>query len=153
MPTGAKLVGALAFAALAYFISDLIKPLLPEGTQLGRFSPLNALIGAAMGWKIMGKGAGESYQRTFGYGLTTLAATAFWCLLVWAGYEMLQNSLRMRYDGPVEALQEMAQLFVDYAKLAAVSQVVWPAIIGALFAAWLTHFFVTRPSKADPTTY
>ncbi len=27
MPTGGKLIAALAFAALAYFISDLIKPL------------------------------------------------------------------------------------------------------------------------------
>lgn len=151
MPTGAKLVGALAFAALAFFISDLIKPLFPEGTRFGWFSPLNALIGAVMGWRIMGKGAGDTYRRTFGFGLTTLAATAFWSLLVWSGNEMLKNSMRLRYDGPVEALQEMAQIFVDYARVAAVSQVVWPAIIGALFAAWLTHFFTTRGS--DEPTY
>ncbi len=151
MPTGAKLVGALAFAALAFFISDLIKPLFPEGTQFGWFSPLNAFIGAVMGWRIMGNGVGESYRRTFGYGLTTLAATAFWSLLVWAGHEMLKNSMRLRYDGPVEALQEMAQIFVDYARTAGVGQVIWPAVIGALFAAWLTHFLATRTSKTEPT--
>ncbi|NNE89751.1 MAG: TrgA family protein [Silicimonas sp.] len=146
MPTGAKLIGGLAFAALAYFISDLIKPLLPEGSQLGWFSPLNAIIGFLMGWTIMGKGAGETYRRTFGYGLTTLVATAFWSLLVWSGYEMLKLSIRMRFDGPIEALQGMAQEFVDYAKLAAVNEVVWPAVIGALFAAWVTHFFAKRTS-------
>ena len=108
MPTGAKLIGGIAFAFLAYFVSDLIKPLLPEGTQVGWFSPLNAIIGWLMGWTIMGKGAGDSYRKTFGYGLTTLVATAFWCILVWAGYEMLQNSIRLRYDGPIEALQAMA---------------------------------------------
>lgn len=141
MPTGAKLIGAIAFAALAYFVSDLIKPLLPEGSRMGLLSPLNALVGCVMGWTIMGKGAGISYRQTFGYGLTTLIATAFWCLLVWAGYEMLKRSLRLYYDGPVEALQEMAQLFVEYAQLTAVNEVVWPGIVGALFAAWLTHFF------------
>lgn len=142
MPTGAKLIGALAFAALAYFLSDLIKPLLPEGSRLGLFSPLNAFIGALMGWSIMGKGAGNNYRQTFGFGLTTLFATVFWCLLLWAGYEMLKRSLRLYYDGPIEALQEMAELFVGYAQLAAVNEVIWPAVIGALFAAWLTHFFV-----------
>lgn len=150
MPTGAKLIGALAFAALAFFISDLIKPLLPEGSQLGWFSPLNAFIGAIMGWRIMGKGAGNSYRQTFGYGLTTLFATTFWCLLVWAGNEMLKNSIRLRYDGPIEALQEMAQLFFEYAKLAAVNEVVLPGLIGALFAAWLTHFFAKPRPEPSP---
>ena len=146
MPTGAKLIAGLAFAALAFFITDLIKPLLPEGSRLTWFSPLNAFVGFLMGWTIMGKGAGKTYRQAFGYGLTTLFATAFWCLLVWSGYEMLQRSLRLYYDGPVEALQEMAQLFVDYAKLAAVNEVLWPAIIGALFVAWLTEFFARRSS-------
>ena len=149
MPTGAKLIGALAFAALAYFISDLIKPLLPEGTQLGWFSPLNAFIGAMMGWRIMGKGAGVSYRQTFGYGLTTLFATTFWCLLVWAGHEMLKNSMRLRYDGPMEALQEMAQMFFENASIAAVNEVIWPGVVGALFAAWLTHFFAKQREEVS----
>lgn len=144
MPTGGKLIAALAFAALAYFISDLIKPLLPEGTQYGRLSPINALIGAIMGWTIMGKGAGNSLRQSFGYGLTTLAATTFWALVVWAGYEMLQNSVKLRYDGPIEALQDMAQLAIDYAKLVAVQAVVLPAVIGAIFMAWVTDFFARR---------
>lgn len=153
MPTGAKLVAALAFAALAFFLSDLIKPLYPEGTQFGWFSPLNAAIGAVMGWRIMGTGAGDTYRRTFGYGLTTLAATVFWCLLIWSGHEMLINSTRLRYDGPVEALQEMAQIYVDHARTAGVSQVIWPALIGALFAGWLTHFFASRTKSNTDVTY
>lgn len=144
MPTGGKLIAALAFAALAYFISDLVKPLLPEGTRLGLFSPINAFIGLAMGWTLIGKGAGATYRQSFGYGLTTLAATAFWCILCWSGYEMIKRSLRMYYDGPVEALQEMAQLGIDYAKLIAIPEVIWPAIVGTLFLSWLTEFFARR---------
>ncbi len=146
MPTGGKLIAAIAFAALAYFISDLIKPLLvdTEGTRVGMLSPINALVGAAMGWTVMGNGAGKTYRQAFGFGLTTLAAIVFWCLLVWAGYKMLLRSIAQRYDGPVHALQGMAELFLDYGRMVAVSEVVIPAIIGALFMAWLTEFFARR---------
>ena len=144
MPTGGKLIAAIAFAALAYWITDLVKPLLPEGSRVGLFSPVNAFFGLLMGWRIMGKGAGKTYRQSFGYGLTTLAATAFWSILFWSAYEMIKRSTRLYYDGPTEALQEMAQLFLDYGKLAAVSQVIWPAILGALFMSWLTEFFARR---------
>lgn len=144
MPTGAKLIGALTFMALAYFISDLIKPLLPEGTNVSRLSEINAIVGLLMGWRVMGKGAGHTYKQSIGYGLTTLAATAFWSLLVWSGYEMLQRSMKLYYDGPVEALQEMAALYVDYARMAAVQEVLIPALVGAIFVSWLTEFFARR---------
>lgn len=146
MPTAGKLIGAIAFAALAYFISDLIKPLLidTEGTRVGLLSTVNAFVGLLMGWSIMGRGAGVTYRQAFGYGLTTLAATTFWCLVVWSGYKMLSRSVAMRYDGPMEALQQMAQLFLDYALLVSVREVVIPAVVGALFVAWLTEFFARR---------
>lgn len=146
MPTAAKLIGAITFAALAYFISDLLKPLLidSEGTRVGLLSPVNALIGLVMGWTIMGKGAGTTYRQSFGFGLTTLAATVFWCLIAWSGYKMILRSMAKRYDGATHALQGMAQLFLDFAKLAAVSEVILPAIVGALFMAWLTEFFARR---------
>ncbi|MEQ9039386.1 MAG: TrgA family protein [Silicimonas sp.] len=144
MPTAGKLIGAIVFAALAYFITDLVKPLLPEGTRLAWFSPVNALVGLAMGWTIMGKGAGKTYRQSFGFGLTTLAATVFWCLVIWSGYEMLRRSTRLYYDGAMEALQDMAELFLIYGKLAAVSEVVIPALVGAIFVSWLTEFFARR---------
>ncbi len=144
MPTGGKLIAALTFAALAYFVSDLIKPLLPEGTNVSRLSEINALVGLAMGWTVMGNGAGKTYRQSLGYGFTTLAATVFWSLLIWSGYEMLQRSVKLYYDGPVEALQEMAALYVEYARTAAVQEVMIPALIGALFVSWLTEYFARR---------
>jgi hypothetical protein len=144
MPTGGKLIAALTFAALAYFISDLVKPLLPEGTNTSRLSEINALVGLVMGWKVMGKGAGRTYRQSFGYGLTTLAVTAFWSLLIWSGYEMLQRSIKLYYDGPIEALQEMAALYVEYARTAASTEVLISAVVGAIFVSWLTEFFARR---------
>ena len=144
MPTGGKLVGAIFFALLAYWVSDLIKPLMAEGAQLGWLSPVNALVGLVMGWNIVGRGAGKTYRRAFGLGLTTLAATTFWCLIIWSGQLMIKNSTRLRYDGPVEALQDMAQIAIDYANMIAIESILWPAILGALFVSWLTEFFGRR---------
>ena len=144
MPTGGKLMGAIVFAFLAYFITDLVKPLLPEGTGVGLFSPVNAVIGMVMGWNIMGRGAGETYRQAFGYGFTTLFATTFWSIFTWAGYEMIRRSTRLYYDGPVEALQDMAAVALEYGQLAAVQGVIVPAVVGTLFCAWLTEFFARR---------
>ena len=144
MPTGGKLIGAMVFAALAYFLTDLVKPLLPEGSRVGWFSQVNALVGFVMGWTILGRGAGKSYRQSLGYGFTTLFASAFWSIFIWAGYEMLRRSTRLYYDGPVEALQEMAQLIVIYAKIGAVQEVIWPAVIGTVFVTWFTEFFARR---------
>ena len=144
MPTGGKLVGAIVFAMLAYWLSDLVKPLLPENKSAGLLSEVNAIIGLVMGWKIMGKGAGVSYRQTFGYGLTTIAATVFWCLVTWAGYEMLRQAIRKYYDGPMEAIKDMTQIFLKYGQMIAVQDIIWPAIVGALFLAWVTDFFARR---------
>lgn len=145
MPTGGKLVAAITFAVLAYWISDLVKPLLPEGSRIGWLSPVNGLIGLVMGWTILGRGAGKTYRQAFGYGLTTLAATAFWALICWSGYEMIRRSLRLYYDGPVEALQEMAALFIEYGREYLLpNEVLVPAIVGAIFMSWLTEFFARR---------
>ena len=144
MPTGGKLVGAIMFAMLAYWVSDLCKPFLPEQMPVGLLSEWNAAIGLLMGWKIMGKGAGHTYRQAFGYGLTTLAATVFWCLFLWASYEMLRRAIRKYYDGPMEAVKETAALWLEYARIIAVQDVIWPAIIGALFLAWVTEWFARR---------
>jgi len=144
MPTGGKIVGAVTFAMLAYFVSDLVKPLLPEGTQYGLLSIVNAGFGFILGWRIIGRRSGQTYPHSFGYGVTTVVAIAFWCLLFWSGLDMLTESTRMRFDGPVEALQEMAGTFLDQAKMLATETVVLPAVIGALFMAWVTEFVSRR---------
>ena len=73
-----------------------------------------------------------------------MAATVFWCLLMWAGYEMLKRAIRKYYDGPMHALKEMAALFLEYGQLIAVSEVLLPALVGALFLGWVTEFFARR---------
>ena len=139
MPTAPKLIAALLFGALAFFVSDLVKPLLPEGTQFGLFSLVNTLVGVLMGWRISGARAGLSIQTSLGFGLTTGVVTVFWCLFIWSGYVMIQASMRMRYDGPLQALQDMGVLMIEYAQTIATVPILGSILVGSLFFGWLTE--------------
>ena len=145
MPTAAKLIGAVLFAALAYYVSELVKELLPlEGAGATLLSPVNAFFGAAMGWRIMGRHAGQGFLPALGFGLTTIFAITFWALLIWSAYEMVIRAVRGRYDGPVEALLAMSDLMLEYAFLIVAPTVVGTAVVGSLVAAMVTEFFSRR---------
>ncbi len=145
MPTAAKLIGAALFAALAWYVSEQVKLFLPsEGAGAGMFSPINALIGVAMGWRVMGARAGDGITPSTGYGLTTIFAAFFWCLLIWSGYEMMRRAWRGRYEGPVEALEAMGDLMIDYAVLIVEPRVIGAAVIGSFICAMLTEYTARR---------
>jgi len=144
MPTAPKLIAALLFGALAFFVSDLVKPLLPEGTQFGIFAPFNTAVGALMGWRISGSRAGLSMRASLGYGLTTTVITVFWCLFIWSGYLMVSASTRLRYNGPMHALQDMGVMMIEFAQTMATGPVIGSLVVGSLFFGWLTEHVARR---------
>ena len=144
MPTAPKLIAAILFAALTWFVTDLVKPLLPVGTQMGLLSPINTVIGAFFGWRVMGARAGQSLRASLGYGITTAAIIVFWCLLVWSAYLMTIQSTRMRYDGPIDALQDMFFMMFDYARMMVTPEILGSLGIGALVFGWLTDQVARR---------
>ncbi len=144
MPTAAKLIGAAAFAVLAWLVSDLVMGELPEGSSAKWLHEVNAAIGLLMGWRVMGPRAGEGAVRAAGVGLSTVVATVFWCLLAWGGYQMTINSTRMRYDGPVEALQDMANLMVEYLFMIGTAPIVAAILLGGIFCGWLAEMAAQR---------
>lgn len=144
MPTAGKLIGAALFAALVWYVSGLVVPLLPEGTPTGMLAPVNSAFALIMGWRIMGSRAGEGIVSATGLGITTGVAIVFWCLLFWGGYEMIERSTRLYYDGPFEALQDMAILMLGYGQLAATVEIVGTMFLGSILAGWITDFFAQR---------
>lgn len=145
MPTAAKLFGAFGFALVAFFASEIYKPLLPEGTQMGLLTPINTVIGAFCGWLVMGRLAGDGNYRAIGHGLRTICVILFYVLLLWAGVEMLERSMDLHYDGPVEALQEMMALVAEYFLLM-VSSAEVPVVLlcGGTLAALLAEWAAER---------
>lgn len=145
MPTAAKLFAMFGFAAMAFFATEIYKPLLPEGTQMDMFTPINMAVAGLAGWMVMGRLAGRGYVTAASSGVRTSAVALFYVLFIWSGVEMLRNSVRMRYDGPVEALQAMVALAIDYARLGLTDpQVPIALLCGGILAAVLSEWASRR---------
>ncbi len=144
MPTAARLVAAVFFAALGWFASDLVKPLLPEGTQTGWFNETMAIVGWISGWTMAGAKAGDGLRSALGYGLTTSALLVFWGVLIFSSYEMLDLSLKSRFDGPMQAIKAMIGIAIDYLKLISTPEIIGTLVIGGLFGGWLAEWTAKR---------
>jgi len=145
MPTAAKLIAAILFAALAWFVTEQVKLVLPgEGRGATLLSPLNALLGGIMGWRVMGLRAGGGFTPAVGFGLTTVFATFFWSLLLWSGYEMISRAYAKRYRDPIDAVEAMGQLMLDYAILVVTPGIVGAAVIGSFICAMIVEYFSRR---------
>lgn len=109
MPTGAKLMGALSFAVVGWLIANAYVPNMPEVEAVGLLREMVAGIGAIIGWKVMGNSVGKGYVAAIGSGWKTVIVLVFFSLLMFGLYEMLLDSVKMRYDGPGEAIIDVFQ--------------------------------------------
>lgn len=164
MPTATKLISGLAFAMIAFFASEVYRPLLPEGTPSGMMSYLNAVIGFLCGWMIMGRLAGRGLRASMSAGVRTSLSTAVWCLLVWSLWEMLALSTRPgAYGGPMEAINGAFGFIYDFGLLMLqdsrisfttaggeyfLPQVPLLLICGGMFAGWLAEWVEDRSHEA-----
>lgn len=139
MPTAPKFIGALLFAALSWFVADLYKGTLPEGSQTAWVSEVSAIFGFLFGWRLMGRNAGRGMRTAIGYALTTGVVITVWSLGFWAAYRMIVRSARMFYDNPSDAVADFFSLFARYAEGLAAPEVAGSLIVGAVFCGWLTE--------------
>ncbi len=103
MPTAARLVAALAFAAIGYIIFVTMVGVFADETVPGFLLPLCLASGLWAGWVICGKNA-EGLKSGIGTGYTAIVAQGFVIIFVMSFMTMLDRSLRRRYDGPMDAV-------------------------------------------------
>jgi len=108
------MAGAIVFAILAWILSELVKPLLPEGLNVGNFSEYNIIIGIICGWVVMGPRAIGGYAEALGGGVTTSIVMLAWGLLIYSVIEMVKQSFRMHYKGPIEAVVGIFEIGFGY---------------------------------------
>jgi hypothetical protein len=144
MPTAARLVAALLLAILAWILSDLVRPLMPEGTQFGIFNFMNAFIGLCVGWVVMGPRAGRGTVPGINNGLTSTAVLVIWALTVHSSLEMFRLAMRNHYDGPMEALTSIFLIASEFAIMIAVPAVILTAVAGAVAVGLATEFAARR---------
>lgn len=140
MPTASKLAAAMAFALVAFLTLNTLVPHLPEGTQLGYAREISAAIGFAVGWLILGRATGRGYRDAVNSGLVTAVAVVFWALLSFSIYLMIRKSMRMMYDGPMEAVLGVFELMLEYGRTMLAPDVLGVllvgGVLGGLFAEW-----------------
>ena len=144
MPTAAKLIAAVAFALLGYLAAGLGKPLLPDGTQSTWFAPFSAAVGAICGWMVLGGLVGSDYRRAAESGIRTMATMLFYALAGFSAYEMVLQSMKMRFDGPVEALQGMFDIAFGYLKLMLNPGLILTLLVGGVLAGLVTEWSSRR---------
>lgn len=139
MPTAPKVVSAILFAFIAWAASSLVRPYLPDGTQIAWMHQVCAAVGFVAGWVMSGARAGYGIRPSVGYGFTTMALVVFWCLFLFAGQEALERSMARRYDGPIEAIGAMIKLMLEYGTLLLHWDVLVWLVISALFGGVVTE--------------
>lgn len=139
MPTAARLVAAAGLALIAFIVSGQVIPLLPEGMDVGYFTPINMAVGAVSGWVVMGKRAGRGTVPAINNGLGGVAVMLFWALFIYACLEMFDRAMRNRYGGPFEAVAAIFELIAEYGLLILVGNIIATVLIGGVLTGLATE--------------
>ncbi|EYD72497.1 TrgA family protein [Limimaricola hongkongensis] len=132
MPTAAKLVAALLFAALGFVASELALPLLDGMFRAPHASTINAGIGALVGWFVAGPRAGGGVLEGVSNGLTAALIGAALILVTHGVIFMMRTGMRGRYRDPVDALEAMVRFMLDSAQRLATPQQIAMLVLGGI---------------------
>ncbi len=140
MPTAARFIAALIFAFLGYLIAGYVKPLLPEGQPTPYLYPVSIIVPALSAWKVVGRLIGRGWTNAINTGIYGMAVALFFTLLTFAIGEMVKRSMRLQYDGPMDAIVGMFGIVLEYGALLLTSQILGLILIGGavtgLIAEW-----------------
>ena len=139
LPTGAKAMGAATFAVVGWLMANAYVPSMPEASAVGYFREMTALLGAIIGWRVMGRSVGKTYLDAIGSGWKTVIVLVFYALLLFSTYEMLLDSVKMIYEGPIEAIADVFNRMLKRSGGLLSTTVLAVAVIGGGIAGILTE--------------
>lgn len=143
MPNAAKLVGALAMAALAFIVSGMVMGLFEETTNFGWFTPVNVGLGLLVGWMVIGSRAGRGMVSAINVGLTAPIVLVFWALFVQSCNEMVRLAMKNRYSDPFEAVIAIFEIGSAWAMMLA-SIPLWITLLAGGVIAGLVAEYASR---------
>jgi hypothetical protein len=136
MPTGAKLMAAFSFAVVGWVLANYYAMNAPDASALGPIREVAGLVGAIVGWKLMGPSVGKGYVEAAGAGVKTAVVLAVVALFLLGLKEMLDNSVKMRYDGALDAILDIFQSMVKRSEgllsLGVFGTILFGGIVGGL---------------------
>ena len=140
MPDAAKLMAAAAMAVLAFIVTGLIIPLFEEETNFGYFTHVNVVLGAIVGWIVIGRRAGRGIVSAINVGITSSVVLVFWGLFIQSCNEMTRLALKNRYDDPFEAIIAIFQIGSEWAILMTTVLVWSTLLIGGIVVGLASEF-------------
>lgn len=144
MPDAAKLVAGLGIAILAFVVSGMIIPLLPDGTDFGYFTYVNIIVGFLTGWLIIGRRAGRGITSAINVGLTGAVMLVFWGLFIQGCNEMFELAMRNRYSNAFDALIAVFEIMAKYALIMATVPIGLTLLVGGAGTGLLAEFASRR---------
>ncbi len=141
MPTASKLAAAVAFAIVAFFAANAFATHMPEGSNPGWIREVSALTGLCVGWFSWNRQpVNKDMMSLAGVGMRTSLITTFWVLLIFSIYLMIRKSMRMMYDGPMEAVLGIFEMMLEQGKELRYADVLTilgiGGAFGGIFAGW-----------------
>ncbi|CTQ50823.1 TrgA family protein [Jannaschia donghaensis] len=135
MPTPAKLVAAILFAALCWFVGEaIVRYTLEEGVRVGLFREVLAAGGLIVGWRTIGSaatgpvGRGNSIPNV----ITSGFAAAFVFLVLGLLFHSFGVMIAESLEGKYNAIGRAASAWMGF--LVEDAMTVWhPVILGLLF--------------------
>jgi hypothetical protein len=139
MPTAAKLMAAISFAVVGWILANFYAMNMPDASAAGPIREGAAVVGVLVGWMVMGPSAGKGYVEAAGSGIKTAVVLAVVALFLLALSEMLDNSVKMRYDGALDAILDVFQTMAKRSQALLSLGVFGTVLLGGIIAGLLTE--------------
>lgn len=139
MPTGAKLMAAVSFAVVGFVMANYYAMNMPDASAVGPIRESAAVVGALIGWTVMGPTVGKGYVEAAGSGIKTAVVLAVAALFLLALREMLDNSVKMRYDTALDAILDVFQTMAHRSRALLSLGVFGTILLGGIIAGMLTE--------------
>lgn len=145
MPTAAKLVAALCFAAVGWLAANAHVPAMGPNASVGALRELTALIGLIVGWRVMGNRVGHGMGESVGAGILTSAVIVFFALVGFSTYEMLQKAVTAQpYDGPMDAVLGVFEIMMDQGRKMLTVGVMGVLVLGGMLGGAVSEWARSR---------
>ena len=119
----------------------IMAPFFPEERPPQYLLPMCASFGLFIGWTVCGSRAGRGYSQAISNGLTSVGAFAFCVIGALAFNAMINNALRNRYDGPMDAIVGMFELMIEQAIAFLDIPFLATVILGGIVCALIAEYF------------
>ena len=140
MPDAARLIAAICIGVIAFAVSYLIMPLMPESTEFGSFVYINAILGIVTGWTIMGKRAGRGITAAINNGLGGALMLVLWGLFLHSCYQMFDRAMDNWYNNFFAAMAAIFQFMAEYALVLLDPMVLFTLAAGGVLSGLVTEY-------------